>query len=186
MDEARVEVRELCWSEPEPVEDTGTEGVHEHVRGPDQNPRGRQALGVLQIERHRSLAAAQRDEQAALPRGRVRRERAKPVASSGILELDHVGAEPDEQRGRVGTGKQPGEVHDPHTRERRRSGRCGTRPLGVPAQGLGRCSVHQIVVAHHVDPQVVVGAVTGRPRRRSCGICDPTAARLPHPVGPPA
>ena len=81
---------------------------------------------VLQVERHRALAA--------VVRGLRARDHARRVAGPGRLDPQHVGAEVGEHAGAVRTRLQAGQVEDPQVRQRPVGHRRRAHHLDVTAQ----------------------------------------------------
>ena len=119
VDQARIERAHGRLAEAQPVHHLRPEILHQHVGAGDQLAQDLDALGLLEVDRQRALAAVGRYEQGGELAGRIDRlaAAARDVAARR-LDLDHVGA----LVGQEHRGKRPrhhaGEVDDPHPRQR--------------------------------------------------------------------
>jgi hypothetical protein len=96
-DHARVQLLDPLPGEPHAVESARSEILHEHVAVLDQPLEHSLALRALGIESHRPLVVIQHGEVQAVGPGNVAQLLARDVAAAGLLDLDHVGAEPGQQ-----------------------------------------------------------------------------------------
>ena len=119
VDQARIERAHGRFAEAQPIHHLRPEILHQHVGAGDQLAQDVDALGLLEVDRQRALAAVGRYEQGGELAGRIDRlaAAARDVAARR-LDLDHVGA----LVGQEHRGERPrhhaGEVDDPHPRQR--------------------------------------------------------------------
>ena len=117
-DHLRIDAVDLFPGKAHAVEHAGAEVLHQHVAGLDQRGEDFLALGVLGVERDRTLVVVQHGEIQAVHVRNVLQLPARDVADAGTLDLDHVGAEPGQQL-RAGRARlDVGEIENFYARER--------------------------------------------------------------------
>ena len=124
VDEPRIALAQALVADAQAVEHARPKRLEQHVGVLREAQQHLSALLGLQIDPDRALTAVQREEQRAT-RGLVgalvvRRRPADVVAQSGVLDLDHVGAEVGQQQRAEPTRKQPREVEDASVPQRER------------------------------------------------------------------
>src|SRR4051812_4657333 len=124
IDQGGVRLLQHVVSHAELVQDARAKALDQDVRGLDQLEERLPATLLLQIEADRSLVAVEGEvdrragaERVVLLVAVVGRRPAHVVALTGVLDLDHVGAEVGEQQGAETAGQQAGEVEDLDVRE---------------------------------------------------------------------
>src|SRR5664279_3620861 len=98
-DHARVVLVDVVPGQTHAVERAGREVFDQYVAGLDQPVEDIHALGMLGIDRYRTLAAVEHGEIQAVGVGNVAQLPARDVAGARTLDLDHVGAHVGEQLG---------------------------------------------------------------------------------------
>jgi hypothetical protein len=101
IDEARIDRPKPRVVDPEPGRHRRTEIFGQNIGGSDHPMQHLQALGLLQIECERALAAVGAEKEAALSR-QTGRELTQPALRR--LNFDHVGTEIGKQRTAIGAG----------------------------------------------------------------------------------
>ena len=111
VDHVGVERADGLVAEPDAIHHARSVVLHDHVGLRRQLRHDRDALGLLQVERDRPLAAVAREVQRAHAVDR-HADPSTEVADAGPFDLHHVGALVGDERGRVGTGQRDREVED--------------------------------------------------------------------------
>jgi hypothetical protein len=93
VDEPRVDLGERLVAEPQAVERAWPEVLDQHVGLGDHLPEQALALLRLEVERQALLVGVEHEEEQAVAVLLVTHVGARDVATLGLLELDHVGAE---------------------------------------------------------------------------------------------
>jgi hypothetical protein len=118
VDQARVDALDRFVAEAQPLENAGAEVLEQHVAGREQLREDLLGARRLQIQREAALVTVEREIEEAVRVGSVREHRARGIALAGLLDLDHVRAEPGEHLPARGPGLIVGDVDDPDARQR--------------------------------------------------------------------
>lgn len=129
-DQVRPVCPEIVEVDAKPAQRRRAEVGHHDIGRRDQPAHQARRLGVVQIDRDAALGATEHR-----PAGRdavVAQRRVGPcrITLAGTLDLDHVGPELAEQRGRQRAGQDRRQVQDAHTAQRAVSHKVFLSPLG--------------------------------------------------------
>jgi hypothetical protein len=100
-------------AQAEAIHCAGAKVLYQHIRDIDEAPEHLLAALAFHVERDALLVAVDGEEIGRLIALKWWRKRARVVAFSGALHLDHLGPEIAEMHGAVGARKHPGQVNDP-------------------------------------------------------------------------
>jgi len=141
-DQAWIALLQGCDGEPEALEHTGAEVLHQYIGAVHEVEQHLTVVSVLQVEGDRLLVAVSGQEVRRLRplcnrRAVGRDERWSPaagvVAARGVLDFHDAGAEVTQHHGGVRASKGPRQVDDEHVVQRSSGGHGGF--LGVGARG---------------------------------------------------